>query len=160
MRSALSEATVAFLSYCAEIDVSGALLQALGADSAIVYDIGGLGEVVGRFGAGAVVEPGDVDAMTLALRRLLDDPDALATARRGAERAREELDLGRVRRVHLDLYREPHDVRDVRFGDLVERQLDLFAADESGPWTRRPSPTPRGPRAPGRNPRSASASIS
>ena len=86
---ALSEATVALFPYRAEIDVSGALLQVLGAGvPAIVYDIGGLGEVVGRFGAGAVVEPGDVDAMTLALRRLLDDPDALADRPRGAPSAR------------------------------------------------------------------------
>lgn len=107
LRRALSEATVALFPYRAEIDVSGALLQVLGAGvPAIVYDIGGLGEVVGRFGAGAVVEPGDVDAMTLALRRLLDDPDALATARRGAERAREKLTWDASAAAHLDLYRE------------------------------------------------------
>ena len=44
LRRALSEATVALFPYRAEIDVSGALLQVLGAGvPAIVYDIGGSG---------------------------------------------------------------------------------------------------------------------
>jgi glycogen(starch) synthase len=107
LRRALSEATVALFPYRAEIDVSGALLQALGAGvPAIVYDIGGLGEVVGRFGAGAVVEPGDVEGMTAALERLLEDSTALAWARKGAEAAREELTWEASAAAHLDLYRE------------------------------------------------------
>jgi glycosyltransferase involved in cell wall biosynthesis len=107
LRRAISEATVALFPYRAEIDVSGALLRALGAGlPAIVYDIGGLGEVVGRFGAGAVVEPGDVGGIALALQSLLDDPDALAAARRGAEAAREELTWEASAAAHLDLYRE------------------------------------------------------
>jgi glycosyltransferase involved in cell wall biosynthesis len=106
-RRALSEATVAVFPYRAEIDVSGALLQALGAGvPAVVYDIGGLGEVVARYGAGAVVEPGDVGGMALALHELLDDPDVLAAARRGAERAREELTWEASAAAHLELYRE------------------------------------------------------
>jgi glycosyltransferase involved in cell wall biosynthesis len=106
-RRALSEATVALFPYRAEIDVSGALLQVLGAGvPAIVYDIGGLGEVVGRFGAGAVVAPGDVEGMSAALRRLLGDADALASARRGAEHAREELTWDASAAAHLELYRE------------------------------------------------------
>lgn len=107
LRRALSEATVGLFPYRAEIDVSGALLQVLGAGvPAIVYDIGGLGEVVGRFGAGAVVPPGDADAMAAALRRLLGDPDTLAAARRGAELARGELTWDAAAAAHLDLYRE------------------------------------------------------
>jgi glycosyltransferase involved in cell wall biosynthesis len=107
LQRALSEATVALFPYRAEIDVSGALLRALGAGvPAIVYDVGGLGEVVGRFGAGAVVEPGDVGGMALALQSLLDDPDLLAAARRGAEAAREELTWDRSAAAHLELYRE------------------------------------------------------
>lgn len=107
LRRALSEATVALFPYRAEIDVSGALLQALGAGlPAIVYDVGGLGEVVGRFGAGAVVEPGDVDAMAEALEHLFGDPDALAAARQGAEKAREELTWATSAGAHLELYRE------------------------------------------------------
>jgi len=107
LRRALSEATVALFPYRAEIDVSGALLQTLGAGvPAIVYDIGGLGEVVGRYGAGTVVEPGDVAGMSAALHTLLHDPDALAAAREGAERARDELTWGASAAAHLDLYRE------------------------------------------------------
>jgi len=107
LRRALSEATVVLFPYRAEIDVSGALLQALGAGlPAIVYDVGGLGEVVGRFGAGAVVEPGDVDAMAEALEGLLGDSDALAAARQGAERAREELTWEASAGAHLELYSE------------------------------------------------------
>ena len=107
LRHALSEATVGLFPYRAEIDLSGALLQVLGAGiPAIVYDIGGLGELVGRFGAGAVVPPGDVDAMAAALRRLLGDADALAAARHGAEQAREELTWDASARAHVELYRE------------------------------------------------------
>jgi glycosyltransferase involved in cell wall biosynthesis len=107
LRRALSEATVGLFPYRAEVDLSGALLQVLGAGvPAIVYDIGGLGEVVGRFGAGAVVPAGDVDAMSAALERLLGDSAALASARRGAERAREELTWEASAAAHLDLYRE------------------------------------------------------
>jgi glycosyltransferase involved in cell wall biosynthesis len=107
LRRALSEATVALFPYRAEIDVSGALLQVLGAGvPAIVYDVGGLGEVVDRYAAGAVVEPGNVGAMRDALRRLLDDRDALAEARAGAERARAELTWDASAAAHLDVYAE------------------------------------------------------
>jgi glycosyltransferase involved in cell wall biosynthesis len=107
LRRSLSEATVGLFPYRAEIDLSGALLQVLGAGvPAIVYDIGGLGGVVGRFGAGAVVPPGDVAAMSAALEHLLGDADALAAARRGAERARDELTWDASAEAHLDLYSE------------------------------------------------------
>jgi glycosyltransferase involved in cell wall biosynthesis len=107
LRRALSEATVALFPYRAEIDVSGALLQVLGAGvPAIVYDVGGLGEVVGRFGAGVVVQPGNVDEMALAMRRLLEDDAVLAAARAGAERARDELTWEASAEAHLAVYRE------------------------------------------------------
>lgn len=107
LRRALSEATVGLFPYRDEIDVSGALLQVLGAGvPAIVYDIGGLGELVGSFGAGAVVPAGDERAMSEALRQLLDDRDALIAARHGAERARDELTWDASAAAHLDLYRE------------------------------------------------------
>jgi glycosyltransferase involved in cell wall biosynthesis len=107
LRRALSEATVALFPYRAEIDVSGALLQVLGAGvPAIVYDIGGLGELVGRYGAGAVVPPGDTAAMSAALARFIGDPEALAAARAGAERARDELTWDASAAAHIDLYRE------------------------------------------------------
>lgn len=107
LRRALSEATVGLFPYREEVDLSGALLQLLGAGvPAIVYDIGGLGEVVGRFGAGAVVPAGDAEAMSDALQRLLEDADTLAAARRGAERAREELTWDASAASHLELYRD------------------------------------------------------
>jgi glycosyltransferase involved in cell wall biosynthesis len=107
LEDALAETTVALFPYRPEIDQSGALLQTLGAGvPAIVYDVGGLGEVVGAYGAGAVVAPGDVGALAAALRRLLDDADALALARAGAERARAELTWDNAAAEHLALYGE------------------------------------------------------
>jgi glycosyltransferase involved in cell wall biosynthesis len=107
LERALSEATVAVFPYLAELDQSGALLQALGAGvPAVVYDVGGLGEVVTRFGAGRVVPAGDVRALSAALAALLEDGAALAAARAGAERARQELTWEAAAAAHLALYRE------------------------------------------------------
>jgi glycosyltransferase involved in cell wall biosynthesis len=102
----LSETTVALFPYRAELDQSGALLQALGAGiPVVVYDVAGLGEPVRRYGAGTVVPAGDVEALADAARTLLEDPDALERARAGAERARQELTWDAAARAHLDLYR-------------------------------------------------------
>ncbi len=107
LERALSEATVAVFPYGAELDQSGALLQALGAGvPAIVYDVGGLGEIVRRFDAGRVVAPGDVAGLRVALRQLLDDGDALAAARSGAAAARETLTWDSAAEAHLALYAE------------------------------------------------------
>jgi glycosyltransferase involved in cell wall biosynthesis len=107
LERALSEATVAVFPYRAELDQSGALLQALGAGlPAVVYDVGGLGEVVARFGAGEVVPPGDVAGLGEALARLVEDSAALEAARAGADRARRELTWEAAASAHLDLYRE------------------------------------------------------
>ncbi len=107
LERAFSEATVAAFPYRAELDQSGALLQTLGAGvPAVVYDVGGLGEVVARFGAGRVVPPGDVVGLTASLRELLDDPDALDEARAGARRARDELTWDAAATEHLSLYEE------------------------------------------------------
>ncbi len=104
---ALGEATVAVFPYRPELDQSGALLRALGAGvPAVAYDVGGIAEPVERFGAGRVVRAGDLEALGAALRELLDDPDALASARAGALRARAELTWDASARAHLDLYRE------------------------------------------------------
>ena len=104
---ALAEATVAVFPYRDELDQSGALLQALGAGvPAVVYDVGGLGEVVERYGAGRVVPPGDVRALADALRTLLDRPDELAGAREGAARARATLTWDAAAEAHLALYEE------------------------------------------------------
>ena len=90
LEQALSEATVAIFPYRAELDQSGALLQALGAGvPAVVYDVGGLGDPIRRYGAGRVVAPGDVAGLAQALRDLLDDRSALEEANAGAARARE-----------------------------------------------------------------------
>src|SRR5437870_11431018 len=83
---ALSEATVAVFPYRAELDQSGALLQALGAGvPAVVYDVGGLAEPVAAYGAGRVVPGGDVEALAAAIGGLLGDREALDAARAGAE---------------------------------------------------------------------------
>ena len=104
---ALSETTVAIFPYRAELDQSGALLQALGAGvPAVVYDVAGLGEPVRAFGAGRVVPAGDVEALTAAVGELLSDSAALAAARAGAERARAELTWDASAAQHLALYRE------------------------------------------------------
>lgn len=107
LERALGAATLAVFPYRAELDQSGALLQALGAGvPAVVYDVGGLGEIVGAFGAGRVVPAGDVPALRAAMQALLEDPDELAAARAGAAQAREALTWDNAARAHLDLYGE------------------------------------------------------
>ena len=90
---ALSAATIAIFPYRAELDQSGALLQALGAGvPAVAYDVGGLAEPISRYGAGRVVPAGDVDALTEAARELLGRRrGARRRPAQGAERARSEL---------------------------------------------------------------------
>jgi glycosyltransferase involved in cell wall biosynthesis len=103
----LAETTVAIFPYRPELDQSGALLQALGAGvPGVVYDVGGLGEVVRAYGAGRVVAPGDVDALAAAVRELVEDEAALAAARAGAERARADLTWDAAASAHLSLYEE------------------------------------------------------
>ncbi|MCZ7587813.1 MAG: glycosyltransferase family 4 protein [Gaiella sp.] len=107
LERALAEATVAVFPYREELDQSGALLQSLGAGvPAVVYDVGGLGEVVGRYAAGRVVAADDRDGLAAALRALLDDEDALSEARAGAARARAELTWDAAAAAHLALYQE------------------------------------------------------
>jgi glycosyltransferase involved in cell wall biosynthesis len=104
---ALGAATVAVFPYRAELDQSAALLQSIGAGvPAVVYDVGGLGELVSAYGAGRVVPPGDIEGLKQALHELLDDPDALAEARAGALRARAALTWDNAAAAHLALYEE------------------------------------------------------
>jgi glycosyltransferase involved in cell wall biosynthesis len=104
---ALGDATLALFPYRPELDQSGALLQALGAGvPAVAYDVGGIAEPIRQFGAGRVVEAGDVEALAAAARELLDDSGALADARAGAIRARETLTWEAAATAHLALYRE------------------------------------------------------
>ena len=80
----LGDATVAVFPYRAELDQSGAMLQALGAGVPVVaYDVGGLAEPIERYGAGRVVPAGDVEALTDGGARA-----PLATAPRSRRRAR------------------------------------------------------------------------
>jgi glycosyltransferase involved in cell wall biosynthesis len=103
---ALGESTLALFPYRPELDQSGALLRALGAGVPVVtYDVGGLAEPVRTFGAGRVVAAGDSQAMAAAVRELLDDPQALAGARAGAELARRELTWESAARQHLAVYK-------------------------------------------------------
>jgi len=100
-------AGIAVFPYAPELDQSGALLQALGAGvPAIAYDVGGIAEPVRQFGAGRVVEPGNVGALAAAARELLDDGEALEAARAGARRAREALTWEAAAEAHEALYRE------------------------------------------------------
>jgi glycosyltransferase involved in cell wall biosynthesis len=102
---ALGEATIAVFPYRPEIDQSGALLRALGAGvPAVAYDVGGLAEPVRRFEAGRVVEAGNVEALSEAIRELLSDPEALERARAGARRARETLTWDASAADHVRLY--------------------------------------------------------
>jgi glycosyltransferase involved in cell wall biosynthesis len=104
---AFGDATVAVFPYRPELDQSGALLRALGAGvPAIAYDVGGIAEPVRRFGAGRVVPAGDVAALADAVHELLADPAALAHAREGARRARDELTWDAAARAHLAVYEE------------------------------------------------------
>ena len=104
---ALGDATVAVFPYRAELDQSGALLQALGAGvPAVVYDVGGLGEPIRSYGAGRVVPADDIGALAAAVAELLGDPHALEAAREGARRARAELTWDAAAQAHLALYRE------------------------------------------------------
>ena len=59
-----------------------------------------------NYGAGRVVPAGDLEALTEAVRELLADPDALAAARAGADRARAELTWDAAAARHLELYGE------------------------------------------------------
>ena len=104
---AFGDATVAVFPYRPELDQSGALLRALGAGVPVVaYDVGGIAEPVRRFEAGRVVAAGDVAGLAQALHELLSDVQALARAREGARRAREELTWDAAARAHLAVYEE------------------------------------------------------
>jgi glycosyltransferase involved in cell wall biosynthesis len=104
---AFGESTLAVFPYRPELDQSGALLRALGAGvPAVAYDVGGVAEPVRRYGAGRVVEAGDVTALGKAVRELLHDAASLEAARAGARRARDELTWDAAAHAHLELYRE------------------------------------------------------
>jgi glycosyltransferase involved in cell wall biosynthesis len=104
---ALARSTVAVFPYREELDQSGALLRALGAGVPVAaYDVGGIAEPVRRYGAGVLAPPDDIGALADGVRRLLEDPDALASARAGARRASSELTWEAAADSHLALYEE------------------------------------------------------
>ena len=103
--AALAQTTVALFPYREELDQSGALLRALGAGVAVAaYDVGGIAEPVSRFGAGAVVAPGDLDSLADGAGQLLHDPAALERARSGARVAAATLTWDESAQSHLALY--------------------------------------------------------
>ena len=102
----LRSATAVVLPY-RRADSSGVLATALGyGRPAIVSDVGGLGETVREFGAGLVVPPDDVEALARACRRLLTDPDELASAFRGTQAARRALSWDAAAERHEQLYEQ------------------------------------------------------
>jgi glycosyltransferase involved in cell wall biosynthesis len=104
---AFGDATIAVFPYRPELDQSGALLRALGAEVPVVaYDVGGIAEPVRRFAAGRVVTAGDVAGLAGAVHELLSDSHALEQAREGARQAREELTWDAAAEAHLALYEE------------------------------------------------------
>lgn len=103
----LAQATVALFPYRAELDQSGALLRALGSGTAVAaYDAGGIAEPVRRFGAGIVVPPDDLEALTEGVGGLLADRQALDAARAGARLAARELTWEASATAHVAVYDE------------------------------------------------------
>jgi glycosyltransferase involved in cell wall biosynthesis len=72
---------------------------------AIVYDIGGSARSSGDSGRAQSSSRATQERCPRTLARLLHDPGELATARAGAERARDELTWEASAAAHLDLYR-------------------------------------------------------
>jgi glycosyltransferase involved in cell wall biosynthesis len=104
--SLLGSATAVVLPY-RRADSSGVLATALGyGRPAIVSDVGGLGETVREFGAGLVVPPDDVEALSRACRRLLTDPGELARALQGTEAARRALSWDAAAERHEQVYEQ------------------------------------------------------
>ena len=105
VRELMSRAAAVVLPY-RKLDSSGVLATAIGyRRPVVVTDVGSLGEIVREFGAGEVVPPGNARALAQAATRLLE-PQALAAAREGAERAAAELTWERSAEEHDRLYRE------------------------------------------------------
>jgi len=102
--SLMREAAVVVLPY-RRTDASGVLATAIGhGRPAVVSDVGSLGETVRDFGAGAVVPPGDHEALAAACARLLGDEAALGAAYRGALAARHALTWEAAAEAHERLY--------------------------------------------------------
>lgn len=100
----MEEATVVCLPY-RKIESSGVLAMALGhGRPAVVTDVGSLGDVVREFGAGIVVPPEDPAALAVACASLLGGGEAVESAVRGTEAAREALGWDQAAEAHERLY--------------------------------------------------------
>jgi glycosyltransferase involved in cell wall biosynthesis len=105
VRELMAQAAAVVLPY-RSLDSSGVLATAIGyRRTVVVTDVGSLGEIVREFGVGEVVPPGDVPALAAAATRLLE-PEALAAAHEGAERAASALTWEASAAAHDRLYRE------------------------------------------------------
>ena len=121
---ALSEATVAVFPYRAELDQSGALLQALGAGRARRSSTTSPASAsrCARSAPGASCRPATSTRSPRPCATLLGDADALARARAGAERARARADVGRGGRAAPRALPGARVMfRRTRFGEVIER---------------------------------------
>ena len=102
----MASATVVVLPY-RRIEASGVLADAVGnGRPAVVSDVGAIGEIVRRFGAGEAVPPDDPAALAAACVRLLADEGRLAAAFAGVEEARRALTWDAAAEAHERLYGE------------------------------------------------------
>ena len=145
----LGATTVAVFPYRAELDQSGALLQVIGAGiPAVVYDVGGLGEIRrcvrrGPRGRAAV----SVDGLERALRELLDDEDALAAARAGAWQLHARASPGTA--PAPPIARSTRSSCEIPPAAAASTSSSTGSSTSSPPttpscWPRRPTPSPRG----------------
>jgi glycosyltransferase involved in cell wall biosynthesis len=108
MARCLSEAHIVCLPTYYREGVPKVLLEACAAGRAIVTtDIPGCRDVVREGENGLLVPPRDVAALTVAIRRLLEDPELRSRmGMAGRARAEAEFGIDRVVQSHLELYRE------------------------------------------------------
>jgi glycosyltransferase involved in cell wall biosynthesis len=87
---------------------SGVLMEAYAyGRPVVVTNVGAIGDTVRRDGTGEVVEPGDPEAMAVALRRLLADASRRATAASNMKvLADEKYSWSRIARLIEDVYEE------------------------------------------------------
>jgi glycosyltransferase involved in cell wall biosynthesis len=105
VKELMSRAAAVVLPY-RKLDSSGVLATAIGYRRAVVVtDVGSLGEIVREFDAGEVVAPEDADALAAASVRMLE-PERLAAATRGADRAASTLTWANAAAEHERVYEE------------------------------------------------------
>jgi glycosyltransferase involved in cell wall biosynthesis len=107
VRPRLAELDVFVLSTLGD-NLPVAILEAMAAGLPVVASrTGGIPELVEDGVTGALVPPGDVDALSQAIGRLVGAPDVRAAQGRAArERVRERFDSGEVARRMVKVYEE------------------------------------------------------